>query len=206
MTDAWDTGARARLDFADLIDGLTDEQLAAESWCEGWTILNLAGHVVSFVEMSLPQIRSSIAKSGDDVDKAWMANALKYSEQGADQIVKKLRANARKRFPIKSAPAEDIAGDVAVHTQDVRRSLGLNGDLDPDVLLMALQMCTSHPQSDLFVPPEDIAGLRLEATDTDWSFGSGDLVSGTGEAILMAINRRDTHSELSGDGITKLPR
>ena len=96
--------------------------------------------------------------------------------------------------------------DVAVHTQDIRRPLGIEGDLDADVLRVALDMCTTHDKAKLFVPPKDIEGLRLEATDLDWSFGSGDLVSGTGEAILMAINRRDSRSELSGDGVPNLPR
>ena len=106
---------------------------------------------------------------------------------------------------MKSFPAGLTTVDVAVHTQDVRRGLGLDGALDPDVVAEALDFSTSHPKSKLMVPPEQIAGLRLEATDLDWSWGEGDLVRGTGEAVLLGINRRDVASELEGEGVPKLP-
>jgi hypothetical protein len=44
-------------------------------------------------------------------------------------------------------------------------------------------------------------GLRLVASDAGWSWGTGPLVSGPGEALLMAINGRpDALPELTGLG------
>jgi len=106
----WDNAAQARRDFATLIEGLSEEQLASPSLCEGWSARDVAGHVVSFIEMSLPTLMFSMAKGGFDPDKAWKANAA-----------------------------------------------------------------------------------------------NGKLVSGPAEAILMGINRRDTRSELTGDGLVALP-
>ncbi|MFT4656176.1 MAG: hypothetical protein ACI8V4_000337 [Ilumatobacter sp.] len=45
-----------------------------------------------------------------------------------------------------------------------------------------------------------LAGLRSEATDLDWSFGDGELVSGPGEALVMAMLRSDVNTELTGSG------
>ena len=95
--------------------------------------------------------------------------------------------------------------DVAVHTQDVRRGLGLDGSLDDGVLRASLDWVTTHKQRKIHVDPKAIEGLRLEATDMDWSWGDGALVSGPAEAILMALNRRDVGSELTGDGVARLP-
>lgn len=49
-------------------------------------------------------------------------------------------------------------------------------------------------------------GLRLEATDLDWTRGSGDrVVTGTGEAILMAAaGRPSALADLDGDGASVL--
>ena len=124
---------------------------------------------------------------------------------GAPAIVQSLRANASKTAPIKSFSEGLTVTDVAVHTQDIRRPLGLDGALDPDVVRTALDFCTTHKQGKMHVPTKDIAGLRLEATDIDWSWGSGADVRGTGEAILMAINRRNVSSELEGSGVSQLP-
>ena len=59
----------------------------------------------------------------------------------------------------------------------------------------------------LFAPPLPVRvngrGLRLTATDLDWSAGSGPEVRGTGEALLMAVaGRADLLPELSGPGLT----
>lgn len=57
----------------------------------------------------------------------------------------------------------------------------------------------------MHVPTKDIAGLCLEATDMDWSWGSGDEVRGPGEALLLAINRLAVGDELEGSGASQLP-
>jgi hypothetical protein len=46
-----------------------------------------------------------------------------------------------------------------------------------------------------------VAGLRLEATDVDWSHGAGPLVRGPGEALLLAmLGRGQAVDDLEGDG------
>ncbi|WP_344068936.1 hypothetical protein [Nostocoides vanveenii] len=59
----------------------------------------------------------------------------------------------------------------------------------------------------LFAPPLPVRvngrGLRLTATDLDWSAGSGPEVRGTREALLTAVaGRADLLPELSGPGLT----
>ena len=50
-----------------------------------------------------------------------------------------------------------------------------------------------------------VAGLRLVATDVDWSHGSGPEVSGPGEAILLAASGRPAAlAELDGEGVDVL--
>jgi hypothetical protein len=49
------------------------------------------------------------------------------------------------------------------------------------------------------------AGLRLRATDLDWEWGEGEEVTGTGEALLMAVTGRGAlASRLSGPGAALL--
>ena len=75
MADDWQITAKARSDFADLLDSLSEEQLAGNTLCADWTPMDVAGHVVSFVELGLPAMMFSMAKAGFNVDKAWKANA-----------------------------------------------------------------------------------------------------------------------------------
>lgn len=205
MEDRWDLAAKARGDFADLLDSLTEEQLNGTTLCKDWTPLDIAGHLVSFVELSLPSMMLGMAKAGFNTDKAWINNANQYKAMGVSAITKSLRDNGEKTAPMKSFSAGVVVMDVCVHTQDVRRGLGLEGELDPEALRYSLDWATSHKQRKIHVPPKDIAGLRLEADDIHWSTGDGDLVRGPAEAILLGINRRDMSAELTGDGVAKLP-
>ena len=56
-----------------------------------------------------------------------------------------------------------------------------------------------------FVPKRRPAGLRFEASDLDWAWGSGPLVRGTAEAVLLALTGRTVVlAELDGDGVAVL--
>jgi len=205
MDDRWDLAGKARTDFADLLDSLSEEQLAGRTLCAGWTPLDVAGHLVSFVEISGPAMMLGMAKAGFNADKAFLASAKKYKEMGVPAISAALRAKASKTAPISFFSSGLTILDALVHTQDVRRGLGIDGELDAEALRYALDWVTTHKQRQIHVPPEKIEGLRLEATDIDWSWGSGDLVSGPAEAILMGLNRRDVSADLTGEGVSSLP-
>ncbi|NNC80297.1 MAG: maleylpyruvate isomerase family mycothiol-dependent enzyme [Acidimicrobiales bacterium] len=206
MEDRWDLAAKARGDFADLLDSLSEEQLAGKTLCANWTPLDVAGHLVSFVELSLPAMMLSMAKAGFNIDKAWNANAEKYKAMGPAAISKALRDKGSKTAPIPTFSSGLTIMDVAVHIEDVRRGLGLDGAVDPEVLRYSLDWVTTHKQRKIHVDPKDIEGLRLEATDMDWSWGEGALVSGPAASILIGINRRNASADLTGDGVAKLPK
>jgi hypothetical protein len=52
-----------------------------------------------------------------------------------------------------------------------------------------------------FTRRRSVAGLRLTATDQEWSHGDGQEVRGPSEALALAIADRDVAlADLSGDG------
>ena len=102
-------------------------------------------------------------------------------------------------------PPELSVADVVVHTQDVRRGLGLEGAPDEELLRTSLDFITASKKAKLLVEQKGLFdGLRLEATDFDWSSGDGALVSGPAESLLMAAMRRPAMDELTGDGVETL--
>jgi uncharacterized protein (TIGR03083 family) len=98
------------------------------------------------------------------------------------------------------APVVAMLGEVVVHGEDIRRPAGLPGAVADDAVNACLQMYT---QSNFPVGGKKrIAGLRLVATDTGWSYGTGPEVSGPAMSLLLAMTGRPAGlSELSGDGI-----
>ena len=50
-----------------------------------------------------------------------------------------------------------------------------------------------------------VAGLKLVASDMEWTCGDGPEVRGAGEALLMAMcGRKSALDDLSGDGVATL--
>jgi uncharacterized protein (TIGR03083 family) len=93
--------------------------------------------------------------------------------------------------------------DVAIHLQDLRRSVGDTGAIPADVLRLVLELVpvTNGPTRTKKV----VKGLSLHATDLDVTVGEGAVVSGPAEALVMAAGgRREALSELSGPGLAVL--
>ena len=79
--------------------------------------------------------------------------------------------------------------DACVHLRDCARPLGLPDDVDLDDWRMLLDWLP--PRVPGLVPRRRLAGLRLVATDQEWSWGEGPEVRGPSEAVAMAaVGRR----------------
>ena len=117
---------------------------------------------------------------------------------GPDQLIERLsdRTSTTNHPP---APVMAMLGEVVVHGEDIRRPLGLTGTVSDDAATACLQMYTkaSFPVGGR----KRIGGLRLVATDTGWSYGTGPEVSGDAMSLLLAMTGRAAGLEgLGGDG------
>ena len=74
--------------------------------------------------------------------------------------------------------------DATIHHQDIRRPLGLPRQIPADRLARVLTAVTTNPRLEVW---RRIRGVRLVATDLDWSHGKWPEVRGTGESLLMAM-------------------
>ena len=90
-----------------------------------------------------------------------------------------------------------------MHSEDIRRPLGLKHDYPPDAVRQTIDF---YRKSNLVIGGKKRAeGLTLKATDSDWSAGSGPEVSGPGVSLLLAIAGRSAAlGDLSGDGVGAL--
>ncbi len=88
--------------------------------------------------------------------------------------------------------------DGVIHHQDIRRPLGMSRDIPAERMLVVLDFGRVAPT---IRAGRRIKGLKLVATDLDWTAGSGPTVEGPAEALLMAIAGRGVAvHELTGPG------
>jgi uncharacterized protein (TIGR03083 family) len=202
--DDWDRVIAARHEFTDLVTGLTPEQWTAPTLCDRWQPCHLVAHVIQTTAGSFKILLPHLVKSGLNPSKALGRAAISMGDDVPQaELLEQLRARieTRKAPPV-VGPAGFIA-DVIVHEQDIRRPLGLPGAPDLHGVQRALEVSTGAPKA--HGNQRRIADLHLVADDVDWSFGSGPEVTGTGEALLMAMWGRATAIEdLDGEGVATL--
>ncbi len=197
----WELAGKARNDFADMVEALTPEQLQEQSNCGQWTAEGVLAHITSFVETGFLGFVGTMFKSRFDFDKVSVSMANTQLKRPVADVLRSLRSQATKSAALPTFPEEMTVTDIAIHTQDVRRPLRLPGSLDDGVLRTALDFLTTDKKAKMMVDLRSLDGVELVATDMAWSYGSGEEIMGTGEAILMALANRDVLDDLAGDGL-----
>ncbi|QLY34455.1 maleylpyruvate isomerase family mycothiol-dependent enzyme [Nocardia huaxiensis] len=186
-----------RAELVELLRSLSDEQWATPSLCAGWSVRDVVCHLqtdtVSLGSYALLSLRNP------SVDRTNKALVEQFRQQPTTVLVDRLAA-AHGWFT-RLLPGIALS-DMFVHQQDIRRPLGLERKVPAERLLAVL----GNPDPFAF-PWRNTRGLRWEATDVDWSKGSGPLVRGPGEALALAmVGRPVALADLTGDGVPELRR
>lgn len=194
----WSMIHAERSALADTLEELTPAQWAAQSLCAGWTVQLLAAHVVAGAEQTAPHFLTGLLSTGFRFDALMKREAGRLGELAPDAIVARLRARTTttNRPP---APVMAMLGEIVVHSEDVRRPLGLPASSSTAASTACLEMyrTASFPVGGR----KRIHGLRLVATDADWSCGEGPDVSGPAASLLLAMTGREAGlAALGGEG------
>jgi uncharacterized protein (TIGR03083 family) len=193
--------------ISELLDGLTPEQWDAASLCEGWRVRDVVSHMCVGYTTRMPVMIAKVARRGFNVPRASLVESIAFgsSHSGTEiaAIFKEIHTENIRRGISKVIKANEGLVDHVIHHQDIRRPLGLPRTIPGDRLVAALDVV---PGLGGFVGAKKrVDGLRLVATDVDWTHGDGPEVRGPGEAILLAASGRSVVlSELDGDGVDVL--
>jgi uncharacterized protein (TIGR03083 family) len=185
-----------RADLAAFLSTLTPQQWSAPSLCDRWTIKDVVAHVVSYEALSKWGVAKRLIRGG----------FVNSNQIGVDEFAALTPEELVEFLGNHLVPSGLTAGfsgmialvDGTVHHQDIRRALAQPRSIPVERLLAVLQRVPSNPR---LGAGRRIRGLRLRATDVEWTHGDGHEVTGTGEALLMAMTGRGSViAELDGPG------
>jgi uncharacterized protein (TIGR03083 family) len=182
------------------LEGFGPAEWETASLCAGWNVRDVVGHLVSILEVPMPKFVGKAILAGS-FDRAADRFARDFGARDTRVLVDSYRAVADKRFaPPGIGPIAPLT-DLLVHTRDIERPLGLSSNIDEQSMHTVLNfLCGGKARG--FVRKERTNGLRFVASDSDWSIGSGPLVTGPGHAILLAAtNRSAALQDLTGEGV-----
>lgn len=191
-----------RESLLDLLRGLTAEQWATTSLCPKWTVRDVAVHVVSYDELSTVGLLGTFVRGGLRVSAVNEVALHRYAGVDPDGVTDLLGRCVRPRGLTAGFGGGIALADGTIHHQDIRRALGLSRTIPEDQLRAVLVFALTAPT---LPAKRNSRGLRLVATDLDWTVGSGELVRGPAEALLMALaGRPHALADLEGEGLQLL--
>jgi uncharacterized protein (TIGR03083 family) len=193
-----------RQDFAELLAGLSPEQWEQPSLCEHWRVRDVVAHVLSFEELSRWEVVRRFVKGGLVTNRINAIGVAEYAKRTPKQLTELMRASIPPRGFTTGFGGMIALVDGTVHHQDIRRSLGRPRAVPEDRLQRVLGLVPGNPR---LGAGRRIRGLRLRANDIDWEHGRGPEVTGSGEALLMAMTGRPAAlADLDGPGLPTLAK
>jgi uncharacterized protein (TIGR03083 family) len=201
----FDALARQRGRVAALLDDLDHDEWDVASWCDGWQVRHVVGHMVSLLEVPMRRFFfGSIRHRG--FDRCASSLAIEWGSQSRPNLRAAYRATVDvAKAPPRIGPIAPLV-DVVVHAVDITGPLGRDADLDPEAAEMVLAYLTGDKTA-RFLPSVRVNGLRVVASGLEWESGSGPVVEGPAGPLAAALSRRRAALDhLGGDGVAELSR
>jgi uncharacterized protein (TIGR03083 family) len=199
MTDYFPMIHAERRSLADFLETLEPEQWTHATWCDKWNVQDLVGHQIAAANVTAPHFFLGLVKTGFSFDKFVDGDLRQYAAGTPAEVLERFKGiiTSTRKPP---GPAYVALGEVMVHGEDIRRSLGSPGE---------------HPAEHLMTLAEDYkgtgaplrgkkraAGLRFVATDTDWTAGDGPEVRGPTMSLVMGmVGRTEALADCTGEGV-----
>lgn len=181
---------------------LTPEQFAAQSWCHKWTVQDLVAHLTAAGHVTAGHFFGTLIRNGFSFDKFVEGDVEQYNKgTPADVLANYEKIVDSPRTP--PGPKYVGLGEVMVHGEDIRRPLGARGE-HPEEHLVTLANLYKKTGWPLYAKKR-LSGLRLTATDVDFTTGDGPDIKGPCMSLILAmVGRAQALDDCEGEGVATL--
>jgi uncharacterized protein (TIGR03083 family) len=196
----WEMTAAERASLVDALAALPAQDWDKPSWCGGWSVRDVAGHICAAAYETKAGFVGHLAGAGFKFDKFTDKGVQRMTAGKSDkEVVEALRARIGTRNS-PPGPTPTWLGEVVIHGEDIFRALGQRREHPVEHVVAVADF---YKNSNLVVGAKKrVAGLTLKATDTDWTNGSGPEVSGPVLSLVMTMTgRKQALGDLAGDGL-----
>jgi uncharacterized protein (TIGR03083 family) len=194
--------AAHRRSLAAALDGLTADQWRARSLCAGWTAAHVLAHQTMPFRISEQDFMAGLQRYGGDFTRFSDEIAERDSQLPPTELVAVLRDNADTPWaPLGGGLTGALSHDV-IHGLDITWPLGLEYEIPALAATTVLDALTEPGGRSLFGFPLD--GIRVTATDVDWSAGHGDELTGRSRDLVpLLAGRAVPHEPFAGAGAAR---
>jgi uncharacterized protein (TIGR03083 family) len=191
--------------LAETLAGLTEDQWAHDTLCPGWTVHDVAAHVISTPQIGWREMPAMVGRNlGRGYNTMIFREVKRLGERETRaSILADFATYAASTHHVPATTSVEPLIDALVHHQDIVRPLGLRHDMHPEAAATAAERCRRLAW--LMGSHRLVRRVRMSATDTDWVRGRGPTVEAPMQELLMLCAGRSADpAAVSGDGVELL--
>ncbi|WP_448616263.1 maleylpyruvate isomerase family mycothiol-dependent enzyme [Modestobacter sp. URMC 112] len=175
-------------------DGLADALASAPagawdapSLCEGWQVRHVVAHVTMPARLTPEQFGAEMAAAGGDFTVLSNTVAARDGSLPEADLLAALRSPVLHAWQPPGGGAAGALSHAVIHSLDVTVALDRPAVAPTEAVVAVLDQLTAAGGAFFGI---DLAGVRLEAEDADWSWGSGDAVRADSGRLLALLSGR----------------
>ena len=187
MTDlqSWVTATYDRL--ADLLAAATVETWDAPSLCEKWRVRHVVAHVTMPARLTPEQFGAEMAAAGGDFTTFSNTVAARDGSLPVADLLDQLRSPGLHAWQPPGGGAAGALSHAVIHSLDVTIPLDQPAVAPEQAVTTVLNQLIASNGTWFGV---DLTGIRLEAADTDWSWGAGPPVRTDSGSLVALLSGR----------------
>jgi uncharacterized protein (TIGR03083 family) len=171
--------------LADLLDSSGDAQWDTPSLCAGWRVREVVAHMTMPARYPEDRFLAELRRYGSDFGRLSNEIASRDAELPTSELVANLRSEVMRRWTPPGGGSHGALNHVVIHGLDVTVPLGVPRRTPDETIRIVLDDLTAGGVHERF--GTTIEGRTLQATDLDWSYGSGPALRGAAEDLALIL-------------------
>ena len=187
MTDpqSWVAPTYERL--AALLAAAPVETWDAPTLCDEWLVRHVIAHVTMPARLTVEQFGAEMAAAGGDFAVVSDTVAARDGSLPVAALLDQLRSPKLHAWQPPGGGAAGALSHAVIHSLDVTIALDMPAVAPPEAVTAVLDQLTAARGTWFGL---DLTDVRLEAADTDWSWGNGQLVRADSASLVALLGGR----------------
>ena len=184
--------------LAGLLAALSEAGWDTPSMCEGWRVREVVAHMTMAARYSEEEFMSELQRCEFDFTRLSNEVASRDARLPSDELVANLRSPVMQRWAPPGGGYRGALNHVVIHGLDMTVPLGAPRPPD-ETIRIALDDLTAGAHFGMIID-----GRQLQASDLDWSHGSGSPLRGSAADLALALcGRKLPAGHLDGDPLAR---
>jgi uncharacterized protein (TIGR03083 family) len=170
--------------LAGLLAGISEAQWDTPSMCQGWRVREVVAHMTMPARYSQEEFMTELSRCEFDFTRLSNELASRDASRPADELVASLRSGIMQRWTPPGGGYYGALTHVVIHGLDVTVPLGAPRRPDQTIRIVLDNLTADGGHAHFGTV---INGRRFQATDLDWSHGSGQVLRGAAADLALAL-------------------